>query len=266
MKEIPIYQIDAFTDRPFAGNPAAVCILSEPLTKSTMQSLAMENNLSETAFLLRKEDQWEIRWFTPTTEVDLCGHATLAAAYVLQECYDWEGGDLDFWSPKSGLLTVRKEAGRYVMNFPADQVRRILVHEEIQSIEDCIGMGLKELYRGASDYIAVVRHEREVSAVFPNLSAIKNLPSRGLIVTAKGDEVDFVSRFFAPQSGIDEDPVTGSAHTSLTPLWSTQLDKKHLIARQLSSRGGTLWCTHLGNRCEIAGSACLYMVGRVLLV
>lgn len=262
MEKIKIYQVDAFADRLFSGNPAAVCLLDKWLADESMQSIAAENNLAETAFLVKMKDYFEIRWFTPSVEVDLCGHATLASAFVLFECLDYKEPVINFFSPRSGELKVSKEGELLYLDFPTD-----IMHKagHIPLIQNGIGMLTTEVYKGKTDYIAFVESEEEVLNLVPDFHEISKLEARGLIVTAKGNEVDFVSRFFAPQSGIDEDPVTGSAHTSLIPLWSEKLDKKEMVARQMSKRGGTIYCTNRGARCLIGGKAKLYLSGEIYI-
>lgn len=260
MNKIRIFQVDAFASKLFEGNPAAVCPLEQWLDTKTMQLIAAENNLAETAFIVADGIRYQIRWFTPTLEVDLCGHATLASAFVLFECLGHKGDRVQFHSPRSGSLGVSKQGGILFLDFPADALRAT---EDNAIITECIGVQPVQTFRGKTDMIAVVRTQAEVENLQPDLSRISKLPARGLIVTARGDKIDFVSRFFAPQSGIDEDPVTGSAHTSLIPLWSSKLGKQEMQARQLSKRGGTLTCIHQGERCLIGGHAKLYMTGEV---
>ncbi|MHC1774476.1 MAG: PhzF family phenazine biosynthesis protein [Lentimicrobium sp.] len=262
MKIIKIYQADAFTESLFSGNPAAVCLLDKWLSDETMQNIAAENNLAETAFLVKEKDLFEIRWFTPAVEVDLCGHATLASAFVLFECLDYKEPVINFFSPRSGELKVFREDELLFLDFPTDVVQKT---GDISLIQMGIGMQPKEIYRGKTDYIAFVENEEAVRNLVPDLHEISKLDARGLIVTAKGDEVDFVSRFFAPQSGINEDPVTGSAHTSLIPLWSEKLGKSNTIARQLSRRGGTIYCSDQGSRCLIGGLVKLYLSGEIYI-
>ncbi|MBX2817988.1 MAG: PhzF family phenazine biosynthesis protein [Saprospiraceae bacterium] len=261
MERIKIHQVDAFTDTLFSGNPAAVCVIDEWLDAALMQDIAAENNLAETAFLVPGQSHYEIRWFTPTVEVDLCGHATLASALVLFDCYGLTGDHVQFHSPRSGLLAVRKEGDMLFLDFPTDNLTR--VDHGVSEFSSCIGIKPIEVYKGKTDYIAVVQSEADVRTIQPNFQAISRLDARGLIVTAPGDEVDFVSRFFAPQSGVPEDPVTGSAHTSLTPLWSTKLGKTDMSAKQLSARGGALSCRNRQSRCHIGGHARLYLVGEI---
>lgn len=263
MKRIKIYQVDAFTDKLFSGNPAAVCILDTWLPDDQMQSIANENNLAETAFVVPKDNYFEIRWFTPTVEVDLCGHATLASAFVLFNLLGYPDPVIRFHSPRSGELRVSKNDTMMYLDFPTDTLE---MESDKQSImEACIGITPLEVYKGKTDYIAVIDSERSLRDLKFNLREINKLNARGLIVTAKGDDVDFVSRFFGPQSGIDEDPVTGSAHTSLTPLWAKKLGKNNFIAHQISKRGGQLICEFQNERCMIGGEARLYLTGEIML-
>ncbi len=264
MDRIKLYQVDAFTDTLFSGNPAAVCVLNSPIDEKLMQCIGSENNLAETAFVVPRGKDYEIRWFTPAVEVDLCGHATLASAFVLFNLLGYKESSIRFHSQKSGLLTVRRKDDLLMMDFPTDQLE-LLPEEQNTEIEKCIGIKPVETYKGKMDYITVIEHESELKNLQPDLNEISKLKTRGLVVTAKGDQVDFVSRFFAPQSGIPEDPVTGSSHTSLLPLWSEKLSKTTFIARQLSKRGGQLVCEYQGDRCIIGGNARLYMTGDINL-
>lgn len=263
MTDIKIYQVDAFTDTLFSGNPAAVCVSDNWLADEIMQSVAMENNLAETAFIVRQGNDFGIRWFTPVTEVDLCGHATLASAFVLFHVLNYEEPLIRFQSPRSGLLTVSKKEEMLYLDFPTDQVERVSGMEAV--IESCIGVKPLEVYKGKTDYIAVIADEEAVINTRPDLKEIAKLKARGLVVTAAGDRADVVSRFFAPQSGIDEDPVTGSAHTSLLPIWSGKLGKNKFVAYQLSARGGRLLCEYHHDRCMIGGQAKLYLTGVIHL-
>jgi PhzF family phenazine biosynthesis protein len=260
MNKIKIYQVDAFAERLFTGNPAAVCFLKEWMEDITMQSVASENNLAETAFVVQRDKIFEIRWFTPTIEVDLCGHATLATAYVLFNCLDYKEKEITFFSPRSGELKVSLQDEILYLNFPSDN---LTVCDNLPSIKKCIGIQPIETLKGKEDYIVVVDSEQDIINIKPNFIEISKLDSRGLIVTAKGEKADFVSRCFFPQCGIDEDPVTGSAHTSLIPLWSKKLGKKEMLAKQLSKRGGDLICKDHGARCLIGGKAKLYMIGEI---
>lgn len=257
-----LYQVDAFTDRLFSGNPAAVCVMDKWIDISIMQSLAAENNLAETAFVVNTGKHYEIRWFTPTTEVALCGHATLAAAYVLFHILNAEKKNITFNS-KSGFLNVTMEDEILFLDFPSDILYPIM--EKTLEIEKCIGVLPEEVYRGKFDFLAVVKSEDVVRNIRPVYDEIQKLDARGLIITSAGKEVDFVSRFFAPQSGVNEDPVTGSAHTSLIPLWSGKSGKLKMTASQVSKRGGQLICEFRGERCIIGGKCRLYMTGEINL-
>jgi PhzF family phenazine biosynthesis protein len=262
METLKLYQVDAFAGKLFRGNPAAVCVLRKPIPEQLMQSIGAENNLAETAFVLLRKDDFEIRWFTPAVEVELCGHASLAAAYVLFKCLGYTQPEIRFWSPQSGQLKVTQQDHLFYLDFPADNLVPV---GDAELIRECIGVQPLEVYKGRTDHIAVVDSAATIKNLHPDLKKIAMLESRGLIVTAKGDDVDFVSRFFAPQSGIDEDPVTGSAHTSLIPLWSAKLGKKEMKARQLSKRGGELVCVDRGERSQIGGEAQLYMTGEIYI-
>jgi PhzF family phenazine biosynthesis protein len=264
MKKLKIFQVDAFTDTLFSGNPAAVCILDTWLSDDLMQSIANENNLAETAFVVPNGHDYEIRWFTPTVEVDLCGHATLATAYVLFNLLKYPGTSIRFHSQRSGWLSVEKKEDMFFLNFPTD-ILEMLPEEQCIIFEKCIGIKPIEVYKGKTDYVAVIDNENMLYVLQPDLEEISKLKARALVVTAKGDKVDFVSRVFAPQSGIDEDPVTGSAHTSLLPFWAKKLSKNPLIAKQLSKRGGELVCEYKSDRCLIGGKAQLYLIGEIYL-
>jgi PhzF family phenazine biosynthesis protein len=262
MKSIKIFQVDAFTDKLFSGNPAAVCILENWIADDLMQSIAAENNLAETAFVVAKDKLFEIRWFTPTVEVDLCGHATLASAFVLFNCLGYKENEIVFNSPRSGELKVSIQNDTMFLNFPTDTIKPASNYAQIKK---CIGIKPVEVFKGKTDYIAIVNTEKEIRNLKLDFIETSKLIGRGLIVTAKGDKVDFVSRFFAPQIGIDEDPVTGSAHTSLIPLWTKKLGKDKMEAWQLSKRGGKLICINQGERCLIGGQARLYLTGEMAL-
>ena len=264
MGKIKIYQVDAFTDTLFSGNPAAVCLTDEWLGDELMQSIAAENNLAETAFVVPKGQDFEIRWFTPAVEVDLCGHATLASAFVLFNVLHYPGALIRFHSPRSGWLAVEKRGDLLFLDFPTDCLKE-LAEEYNTLMEKCTGVKVISAYKGKTDYMAVIDNERLLKDLNPDFGEISKLKARGLIVTAKGENTDFVSRFFAPQISIDEDPVTGSAHTSLIPLWSKITGKTHLTAKQLSKRGGQLVCEFKGDRCLIGGKACLFLSGEIFL-
>jgi PhzF family phenazine biosynthesis protein len=257
-----IYQIDAFAGEVFSGNPAAVCPLEEWIPEETMQKIAMENNLAETAFFVKKEDHYEIRWFTPTVEVDLCGHATLAAGFVLYNYEGYPNTEIIFISPKSGILKVNQKDGFLLLNFPTDIYESISITPELIA-----GFNIKpaEAFKGKTDYMFVYENEEQIKNLSPDFSLISKLNARGIIVPAKGDNIDFVSRFFAPQSGVYEDPVTGSAHTTLTPYWAKRLKKNELSAIQLSARKGYLNCKYLEDRIEISGQAKAYLIGEIFI-
>ncbi len=259
--ELRLYQVDAFTDRLFGGNPAAVCPLDSWLPDEVMQQIAGENNLAETAFYVRTERGFHIRWFTPTVEIDLCGHATLASAYVVFH-YDNYPRDVVEFASKSGTLKVRRDGELLVLDFPADRVEPVPVP---QLLIDALGREPIETYKGKTDFLVVYGVEGHVAGLQPDLADLAMVPARGIIVTAPGRQVDFVSRFFAPQVGVAEDPVTGSAHTTLTPYWTARLGKCELTAMQLSKRQGRLTCRQVGDRVEIAGKAVPYLQGTVTL-
>lgn len=255
-----IYQIDAFADKVFSGNPAAVCPLDSWLSDETMLKIAAENNLAETAFYVRQNEQFVIRWFTPTVEVDLCGHATLAAAFVLFYHENYTETTIQFFSPRSGVLTVSKNGNFLTLNFPADTFEEVTLTDEMKACFDLIP---RQAFKGKTDYLFVFENEEKITSIKPVFSEISKLNCRGVIVTAKGNEVDFVSRFFAPQVGVSEDPVTGSAHTTLTPYWAKLLNKTELTAMQLSDRKGYLQCEYLNDRVEISGQGKLYLTGEI---
>ncbi len=262
MKRIKMFQVDAFTSELFKGNPAAVCLLDQWLDENLMQSIAAENNLAETAFIIRSGEHFAIRWFTPTVEVDLCGHATLASAYVIFNHTDFAAEEILFHSVRSGELRVTRDGKKLYLNFPVDEISRC---ENIPEITKGIGMKPIEVYKGKTDYMAIVGSEAEVQNINPDFAAIAEIAARGLIVTAPGNCVDFVSRFFGPQSGVNEDPVTGSAHTTLIPYWSGRLGKDSLSAKQISKRGGELQCQHAPPRVIVGGEAQLYLIGEIIV-
>lgn len=257
-----IYKIDAFTDKIFSGNPAAVCPLENWLSDELMQKIALENNLSETAFYIKKENKFFIRWFTPTIEVDLCGHATLASAFVIFNYENYYKDKINFYSHKSGELSVTKNGDLLTLNFPSDKIEEIELTEELTN-----GFNIKpkSVYKGKTDFLFIYNNENEIENLKPEIEKISKLNCRGIIVTAKGNKSDFVSRFFAPQSGVNEDPVTGSAHTTLTPYWSKELGKTELTAIQLSERKGYLKCKFLNERVEISGNCVLYLIGEIFI-
>ncbi len=255
-----IYQVDAFSDQLFRGNPAAVCPLEEWIADELMQNIAMENNLAETAFFVRQGNHFHLRWFTPAVEVDLCGHATLASAHVLFEHLGYAEAVIDFQT-RSGLLQVKRQPGGYAMDFPTDQLQSLAPPPLLrQGLE---GLQIKSCFRGRDDYLVEVATQREVEDLRPHFRVLQGLDSRGVIVTAPGNQVDFISRCFYPPAGIDEDPVTGSAHTSLTPFWSAQLGRNELVGQQLSPRGGTIHCELRGDRVILIGKAKTYLIGEL---
>lgn len=257
--KIAIFQVDAFTNQLFKGNPAAVCPLDEWLTDGLLQNIAAENNLSETAFFVKEKEGFHIRWFTPTTEVSLCGHATLAAAAVIYRKLGFKGEQINFNS-RSGILKVKRDADKYVLDFPADPPEEI---EKLDALSQAMGLEPEEWLKGSEDYLLVYPSENEVSNLSPDFPALKKITQRGVIVTARGTQTDFVSRFFAPAAGINEDPVTGSSHTTLIPYWSKKLNKTKLTASQISSRGGNISCLDKGERVEISGRVAFYLQGLI---
>jgi PhzF family phenazine biosynthesis protein len=257
--QIPLYQVDAFTSEVFRGNPAAVCPLEFWLPAHTMQCIAAENNLAETAFFVKEGDHYGLRWFTPTVEVDLCGHATLASAFVLFHYLNVQADSLRF-DTRSGELTVRRNGDRLTLNFPSLPATRC---DPPQALIEGLGAQPLEILK-AGYYLVVYPDAEDVRSLQPRMETLKGL-GVPCIVTAPGRDCDFVSRFFAPSHGIDEDPVTGSAHCTLIPYWSRRLGKNQLFARQLSARGGELWCEDLGDRVLISGHAVGYLEGRIQL-
>lgn len=256
--QLPIYQIDAFSSRLFHGNPAAVCPLEGWLSDETLQAIAAENNLSETAFFVDKDGRYHLRWFTPTVEVDLCGHATLAAAFVIFQHLSPSLQVVKF-DTRSGLLLVERHNDRLRMDFPARPPTPCEAPPELLS---GLGSPPAAVLR-ARDYLAVYDTEEQVHAIRPDFAALEKLPALGVIATAAGRTSDFVSRFFAPTAGIPEDPVTGSAHCTLVPYWAARLGKQSLHALQVSRRGGELWCELAGDRVLIAGNAVEYLRGTI---
>ncbi len=270
MIEIPIYQVDAFASKVFAGNPAAVCPLDAWLSDEVMQAIASENNLSETAFLVPRGAsaegagaegagaEYDLRWFTPAHEVDLCGHATLGSAYVVANHLNGGATEVRFHS-RSGLLTVTREDELYTMDFPVLPPKRI---DDDPAVAEALGAAPRELW-DQMDMMAVFGSEAEVAALAPDMTKLVALDTRGVIATAPGETCDFVSRFFAPRAGIPEDPVTGSAHCITTPYWAERLGRNKLSARQISARGGALEVELRGERVLISGRVVPYMEGRI---
>ncbi|MCK4465954.1 MAG: PhzF family phenazine biosynthesis protein [Bacteroidales bacterium] len=256
--KIPIYQVDAFTSNLFGGNPAAVCPLTEWIDPGLMQNIAAENNLSETAFFVKKNDLYELRWFTPEIEVDLCGHATLATGHVLFNHLGYAEKEIRF-ETKSGRLTVTRSDDFISLDFPARPPEKADPPDRL--IE---GLGKKplEVYK-SRDYLALFETEKEVLSIQPDFKILEKLDALGIIITTRGDTSDFVSRFFAPGAGINEDPVTGSAHTTLVPFWANRLNKTQFHAFQISKRGGELFCQLVGDRVLISGKAKTYLTGEI---
>jgi len=252
------FQVDAFASHPFEGNPAAVCPLDEWLPDTVLQSIAEENNLSETAFFVPSEIGFHLRWFTPLSEVDFCGHATLATAHVLYDVLGYARKTVVF-STRSGEMTVERDKALYVMNFPSMPPQPCSPPPALLT-----GIGVRPVeVLAAADYLAVFESEAIVRALTPDFARLKELDLRGVIVTAPGEKCDFVSRFFAPGFGIDEDPVTGSAHCELTPYWSARLGKTAMQARQISRRGGNVHCELAGDRVVLKGGAVTFMEGQI---
>ncbi|MEW6668397.1 MAG: PhzF family phenazine biosynthesis protein [Thermodesulfobacteriota bacterium] len=257
---IPLYQVDAFTSQVFFGNPAAVCLLERWLEDSILQAVASENNLSETAFLVRNAEGFDLRWFTPVTEVALCGHATLASAFVLFTRRDWPEESIRFRTRKSGELVVSRRGDLLEMDFPA---RPPNPQGPPDGLLEALHVTPEAVLGSAEDLLVVLDSEKVVREVQPDFGALERVACRGTIVTARGDRSDFVSRFFAPRVGVPEDPVTGSSHCVLTPYWASVLGKQELHAYQVSKRGGELFCTDLGERVKISGRAALYLEGTI---
>jgi len=260
--KIPYYQVDAFTGSVFSGNPAGVCLIDEWLDDATLLAIAAENNLSETAFLVSDGERRQLRWFAPKMEIDLCGHATLAAAFVLFDYVETSLDEVSF-ETRSGPLAVSRAGDQLVMDFPSRPAA------PQAAVPDGLARGLgavpDEVLASARDYLVVFSDEAVVAALLPDFAALERLDRMGVIVTASGTRSDFVSRFFAPQAGVAEDPVTGSAHCTLTPYWSARLGRKDLHALQLSQRGGELFCQDQGDRVVIGGQAALYLQGWITI-
>jgi len=259
--ELPLYQVDAFASRLFAGNPAAVCPLSQWLPDATMQAIGAENNLSETAFFVPRNGtngDYDLRWFTPTIEIDLCGHATLASGFVVMTRLAPQRNEVRFHT-KSGALVVTRHGDRFALELPAQPPAPATM--PARAIE-ALGRRPAQVL-AATKYLAVYDSEADVAALQPDLVVLKDIDRDGVIVTAPGRDCDFVSRYFAPHAGIPEDPVTGSAHCTLVPYWAKRLGKKTLQARQISERGGDLACEDRGERVSLSGNAVLYLEGRI---
>jgi PhzF family phenazine biosynthesis protein len=251
---LTIYQVDAFADRPFTGNPAGVCLLPKPADEGWMQAVAQEMNLAETAFLVRRDDGFDLRWFTPTVEVDLCGHATLASAHVLWETGELPPGRTARFHTRSGLLTVDKDGASMVMDFPAEVAKPV---EAPEALVESLGVTPVDVRLNRMDYLTAVESEAEVRGARPDFGRLATVPVRGVIVTSRSDDpqYDFVSRFFAPAAGIDEDPATGSAHCCLGPYWQEKLGKSDFLAYQASKRGAVIRVGVRGDRVNLGGQA-----------
>ncbi len=257
--KIPIYQVDAFTSKIFKGNPAAVCPLNEWIDQEIMQNIAQENNLSETAFFVKNDEKFDIRWFTPLSELDLAGHPTLATAHVILKELKINSETLIFKTKINDTLKVIYKDDLYLMDFPS---REPEIEKNIDKVAEALGKKPTALYKHR-DAVAIFDKEEDIKNIYPNMEKLKNLDYPAVIVTAPGNEVDFVSRNFAPKLGIPEDPVTGSAHCELIPYWSKIFNKKVLIANQISKRGGKLYCTYNGDRVTIGGNAITFLKGEI---
>ncbi len=259
-----IYQVDAFTDKPFAGNPAAVCILEKQADATWMQNIAAEMNLSETAFLAPRDDGWDLRWFTPTVEVKLCGHATLASAHTLWEAGHLAGDSVARFHSASGLLTAERKGSWIELDFPAQPVEGVI--ESTQELAETLGVSVVAAYRAGWTQLVQVENESAVRQLTPDFTALKAAPFSSAIVTAASDspDYDFVSRFFAPGFGIDEDPVTGAAHCTLGPFWAQPLGKDKLVGYQASARGGLVKVAVAGERVKLAGQAVTTLRGELV--
>lgn len=260
--KIPMYQVDAFSSKIFGGNPAAVCVLNEWLDDVVLQNIAAENNLAETAFIIQTNAGYDLRWFTPTVEIDLCGHATLASAYVVFEFLQPELKRVEF-SSMSGKLTVDKtDSGKLSMDFPS---RQVTTGEVSELITQALGKRPKEVWE-SQDLVAVFENESDIQSIQPDMEKLKYITDFfAVIITAPGNNVDFVSRFFAPNAGIPEDPVTGRAHCVLIPFWAKRLNKSTLHAMQLSQRTGEVFCEDKGNRVAMMGDASLFFKGEIYI-
>ena len=259
---IPLYHVDAFTSEVFSGNLAAVCLLDRWLDDLILQAIAFEKNLSETAFPVPNAEGFDLRWFTPFTEVALCGHATLASAFILLYCQNWPGECIRFRTRRSGELVVTRRGDLFEMDFPAIASHIITPPA---GLTNALGVTPQETLGSAEDLLVVLDSEETVREVQPDFPALARIACRGVIITARGERCDFVSRFFAPRLGISEEPVTGSSHSVLAPYWAGRSGKNEMHAFQVSKRGGELFCTHAGGRVKISGRAALYMKGSIMI-
>jgi PhzF family phenazine biosynthesis protein len=260
---IPIYQVDAFTEKIYAGNPAAICPLQEWLPEEKMQQIAFENNLSETAFIVPEGNDYHIRWFTPTTEVALCGHATLAATFVFYRHLGYNREHIRFNSKSGWLTVIPDKTGGFTLDFPADPPEMVSVIPD--NLFESLGIEKRTLYKGKFDYMVELDNQKMVANLKPDFKKLSLISSRGILVTAKGDDADIVSRCFFPQSGIDEDPVTGSAHCLLVPFWFSKTGKTNFKAIQWSQRKGWLECELKNDRVLMSGHAVLFLKGEIYL-
>jgi PhzF family phenazine biosynthesis protein len=255
------FVVNAFTDETFKGNPAGVCILNNWLKDNILQNISSENNLAETAFVVKNGNNYDLRWFTPVTEIDLCGHATLASAFVIMNFLDKDNDEISF-NTKSGILTVKKKTELYELDFPSRKTNKVEIDKTVQM---AINTKIKEAYL-SRDLLLLMETEEKIKNLKINMDLLKTVTNcHGFIVTAlsSSKEYDFVSRYFAPNVGVMEDHVTGSSHTTLIPFWAERLNKNKLTARQLSKRGGTLYCENNGDRVKISGKAKLYLEGEL---
>jgi PhzF family phenazine biosynthesis protein len=258
--KLTIYQVDAFAQEVFKGNPAAVIPLEDWIDDKLMQHIAMENNLSETAYIVKKDKGYHIRWFTPEYEMDLCGHATLASTYVIRNFLEPHIAEINFTTQKSGVLKAHAKEGMYTLDFPSRMPQPCGIPDLLLK---SIGVSNAVEVLRSRDYFVVLPDENAVKNAEPNYTIMKELDTIGVIITAKGQEADVVSRCFYPGAGIPEDPVTGSAHCNIIPYWSHKLNKQKLFCKQLSARGGDLWCELQGDRVLMSGKCVMYMQGEI---
>ena len=264
--KLTIYQVDAFTNKIFGGNPAAIIPLQNWLDDELMQKIAMENNVSETAFFVPSDNgneaSYDIRWFTPSLEIDLCGHATLASAYIIKTFIEPHVKEVNFTTQKAGTLKTYIKEGMYTLDFPS---RKPVATQPPKKLFESLGITTAIEVLKSRDYFVVLPNEETVRNIEPDFNLMKEL-NAGVIITAKGQSADVVSRFFYPAAGIEEDPVTGSAHCNLIPYWSEKLGTAKIFAKHLSKRGGDLWCEHKGDRVLMSGNCVLFMTGEVAVV
>ncbi|MEM9857363.1 MAG: PhzF family phenazine biosynthesis protein [Bacteroidota bacterium] len=260
--DLPLYQVDAFTNEVFKGNPAAVCPLEYWPSDTLLQNIAAENNLAETAFFVEENGSYTLRWFTPTVEVALCGHATLATAHVLFEHLNYQEKIIHFSTRESGSLIVTRSNNLIHMDFPIDNITPVKVPEGLQ---EALATNIEICCKGKTDYLVELSDQEKLDNLNPDFRKLMEIDARGIIITSPGNHYDFVSRFFAPAVGVDEDPVTGSAHTTLVPYWVEKLNKNKLIAQQRSKRSGEVLCELKDERVTLSGNARTYLVGRITI-